>query len=104
MKYEYEIGTKKNSKASTAKYAKSPRSRTAVGGKGPRTEFMKNQLRTFVRFLAASSYDGSLRKINSFAAQCWAKNKDKWSKAATASGQNKGYSSAKVLADAYKNA
>ena len=104
VKLEYTIGTKKNSKASTAKCAKSPRSRTAVGGKGPRTQFMKNQLRTFVRFLAASSYDGSLRKINSFAAQCWVKNKDKWSKATTASGQNKGYSSAKVLADAYKNA
>lgn len=86
----------------TAAAVKKRRARRGIGGKGPRTEFMISQLRAFVRFLTASNYDGNLKKINSLAAQCWAKNNAKWNKAAKATGQQKGYSSARVLADAYR--
>lgn len=77
--------------------------RRKVGGKGPRTEFMKRQFRAFERFLTASNYDGEMKRLNSLAAQCWFKNKTKWDAAVKASGQSKGYSSAKVLANSYRN-
>ena len=102
VKLEYEITSKKILEDTASKSRKSPRRRLTTGGKGPRTEFMKAQLKTFIRFLRTSSYDGNLKKVNSLAAQCWAQNKERWDKAAKASGQNKGSSSAKVLADAYK--
>lgn len=73
-----------------------------IGGKGPKTEFMKLQFKAFERFLTASGYDGNLKKLNSLANQCWSKNKTKWDAAANATGQKKGYSSSKVLADAYR--
>jgi hypothetical protein len=43
-----------------------------------------------------------MKKLNSLAAQCWFKNKTKWDAAAKAVGQNKGYSSPKVLANAFR--
>ena len=81
---------------------KPKRSKRAVGGKGPQTEFMKRQLRTFRAFLKSEKYDGNLSKINQFAQRCWRKNKTTWDRAANATGQNKGYSSYKALANSYR--
>lgn len=78
------------------------RPKRGVGGKGPKTEFMKRQLSAFKRFLSAAGYDGDESRLYSMATQCWLKNRAKWEKAKCATGQNKGYSCAKVLADAQK--
>ncbi len=80
------------------------RSKRGIGGRGPKTEFMKRQLNGFGRFLEKVRYDGDESRLYAFANQCWIKNKAKWDKAKTAEGQNKGYSAPKVLADAYKKA
>ena len=81
---------------------KPQRSKRGVGGKGPKTEFMKRQLSSFMRFLGKVRYDGDESRLYALATQCWNTNKAKWDKARIAEGQNKGYSSSKVLADAYK--
>jgi len=81
-----------------------PRGKRGVGGKGPKTEYMKQQQRTFGRFLAAQRYDGDESRLYALANQCWLANKRKWDKAKVSDGQKKGYSSVKVLADAYKKA
>lgn len=73
-----------------------------VGGKGPKTEFMERQLKVFKQFLTTLNYAGDVKKLNALATQCWYKNKPKWDAAAKSTGQLKGYSSAKVLADAYR--
>lgn len=78
------------------------RPKRGIGGKGPKTEFMKRQLSTFKRFLSAANYDGDESRLYSLANQCWLKNTTKWEKAKCATGQNKGYSCPKVLADAHK--
>ena len=78
------------------------RARRGVGGKDPKTEFMKRQLSAFKRFLSAANYDGDESRLYSMANQCWLKNKAKWDKAKHTTGQNKGYSCSKVLADAHK--
>ena len=78
------------------------RSKRGVGGKGPKTEFMKKQLKSFGRFLVNMRYKGDESRLYALATQCWNTNKAKWDKAKIAEGQNKGYSSSKVLADAYK--
>ena len=80
------------------------RFKRGIGGRGPKTEFMKRQLNGFGRFLEKVRYDGDESRLYAFANQCWIKNKAKWDKAKTAEGQNKGYSAPKVLADAYKKA
>lgn len=100
MKYEFSIYER--AKAETKKRPASTRAKRGVGGKGPKTEFMKGQFKAFERFLTASGYDGNLKKLNSLANQCWFKNKTKWDAAAKATGQNKGYASAKVLANAFR--
>jgi hypothetical protein len=100
VKYEFTLSER--AKSENEKRATSTRSKRGVGGKGPKTEFMKGQFKTFERFLTASRYDGEMKKLNSLAAQCWFKNKAKWDAAAKATGQNKGYSSAIVLANAYR--
>lgn len=82
--------------------SRSQRPKRGVGGKGPKTEFMKKQLSTFKRFLSTQLYDGVESRLYALANQCWNKNKTKWDKAKLAQGQSKGYSSSKVLADAYK--
>ena len=86
-----------------AKPAKS-RGKRGVGGKGLKTEFMKLQLRAFERFLSAHGYDGNESRLYALAKQCWVANKRKWDRAKASDGQNKGYSSPKVMADAYKKA
>ena len=73
-----------------------------TGRKGPKTEFMKNQLCAFERFLSAHGYDGDESRLYALANQCWLANKKKWDKMKSAEGQKKGYSSAKIMADAYK--
>ena len=73
-----------------------------VGGKGPKTEFMERQLKIFKQFLTTLNYAGDVKKLNALATQCWYKNKPKWDAAVKSTGQLKGYSSAKVLADAYR--
>lgn len=73
-----------------------------VGGKGPKTIFMERQLKVFKQFLTTLNYAGDVKKLNALATQCWYKNKPKWDAAANATGQKKGYSSSKVLADAYR--
>lgn len=100
MKYEFTLCER--AKASPEKRATSTRSKRGVGGKGPKTEFMKRQFKAFERFLTASNYDGEMKKLNSLAAQCWFKNKVKWDAAAKSTGQNKGYASTIVLANAYR--
>ena len=87
-----------------ARLACKPRGRRGVGGKGPKTEYMKRQLRIFERFLAAQKYDGDESRLYALANQCWLSNRRRWDKARLSAGQNKGYSSAKVLADAHKKA
>ncbi len=104
VKYEYELRERgKKPETAIEKNAKVYNVRRKVGGKGPRTEFKKRQFRAFERFLTASNYDGEMKRLNSLAAQCWFKNKTKWDAAVKASGQSKGYSSAKVLANSYRN-
>ena len=100
VKYEFTLSERAN--ASPQKCPASTRSKRGVGGKGPKTEFMKLQFKAFERFLTASGYDGEMKKLNSLAAQCWFKNKAKWDAAAKATGQKKGYSSPKVLANAFR--
>ena len=78
------------------------RSKRGVGGRGPKTEFMKGQLISFRRFLKEVRYAGDESRLYALANQCWKKNIAKWDKAKNAEGQNKGYSAPKVLADAYK--
>ena len=73
-----------------------------VGGKGPKTEFMERQLKIFKQFLAAFNYSGDVKKLNALATQCWYKNKPKWDAAAKSTGQLKGFSSAIILANAYR--
>ncbi len=73
-----------------------------VGGKGPKTIFMERQLKVFKQFLTTLNYAGDVKKLNALATQCWYKNKPKWDAAAKSTGQLKGYSSTKVLADAYR--
>ena len=80
------------------------RSKRGIGGMGPKTEFMKGQLKSFGRFLKNVRYDGDKSKLYALANQCWFDNKQKWDKAKSAEGQKKGYSSSKVMADAYKKA
>ena len=87
-----------------ARGAVKPRSKRGVGGKGPKTEYMKRQLRIFGHFLAAQKYDGDESRLYALANQCWLTNKRKWDKAKSAEGQNKGYSCPKVMADAHKKA
>ena len=84
-----------------AKPAKS-RGKRGVGGRGPKTEYMKQQLRVLRRFLAAQKYGGDESRLYALANQCWLANRRRWDKARLSTGQNKGYSSAKVLADAHK--
>ena len=104
VKYEYELPERgRIQETAIEKNAKGYNVRRKVGGKGPRTEFMKRQFRAFESFLAASNYDGEMKRLNSLAAQCWFKNRTKWDAAVKASGQSKGYSSAKVLANSYRN-
>ena len=79
------------------------RSKRGVGGRGPKTEFMKRQLTCFKRFLREVRYTGDESRLYAHANRCWIENKAKWDKAKTAEGQSKGYSCPKVLADAYKN-
>lgn len=86
----------------TATKASAPRARRGIGGKGLKTEFMKRQLSSFMRFLGKVRYDGDESRLYALANQCWNAKKAKWDKAKLAEGQNKGYSSSKVLADAYK--
>ena len=100
VKYEFTLSER--AKAAPKKRTASTRSKRGVGGKGPKTEFMKGQFKAFERFLTASNYDGEIKKLNSLAAQCWFKNKVKWDSAAKATGQKKGYSSPKVLANAFR--
>ena len=73
-----------------------------IGGKGLKTEFMKQQMRTFERFLSAHGYDGDDSRLYALANQCWMANRRKWDKAKVSDGQNKGYSRSKVMADAYR--
>lgn len=100
VKYEFTLSER--AKAETKKRPASTRAKRGVGGKGPKTEFMKGQFKAFERFLTTSGYDGEMKKLNSLAAQCWFKNKPKWDAAAKATGQKKGYSSPKVLANAFR--
>ena len=100
VKYEFTLCER--AKAAPKRRTASTRAKRGVGGKGPKTEFMKGQIKAFERFLTTSGYDGEMKKLNSLAAQCWFKNKTKWDAAAKSSGQNKGYSSAIVLANAYR--
>ena len=79
-----------------------PRGKRGVGGRGPKTEYMKRQLRIFGRFLAAQKYGGDESRLYALANQCWLANRRRWDKARLSAGQRKGYSSAKVLADAHK--
>ena len=73
-----------------------------VGGKGPKTIFMERQLKIFKHFLTTLNYAGDVKKLNALATQCWYKNKAKWDAAAKATGQLKGYSSAIILANAFR--
>ena len=100
VKYEYELRERGKR---PGKIRAPARTKRGIGGKGPRTEFMKRQFRAFESFLAASNYNGEMKRLNSLAAQCWFKNRTKWDAAVKASGQSKGYSSAKVLANSYRN-
>ena len=52
--------------------------------------------------LAAQKYGGDESRLYALANQCWLANRRRWDKARLSTGQNKGYSSAKVLADAHK--
>ena len=81
-----------------------PRGKRGIGGKGPKTEYMKRQLRIFGRFLAVQKYDGDESRLYALANQCWLTNRRRWDKARLSAGQRKGYSSAKVLADAHRKA
>ena len=78
------------------------RSKRGIGGRGPKTEFMKGQLDSFRRFLEKVRYDGDESRLYALANRCWIESKAKWDKAKVAEGQSKGYSAPKVLADAYK--
>jgi hypothetical protein len=100
VKYEYELS---ECGKSPGKIRAPARTKRGIGGKGPQTEFMKRQFWAFERFLTASNYDGEMKRLNSLAAQCWFKNKAKWDAAVKATGHSKGYSSAKVLANSYRN-
>lgn len=79
-----------------------PSRKRGVGGKGPKTEFMKKQLRIFARYLSGHGCKKDVITLYAHANQCWIDNKIKWDKAKGAIGQKKGYSCSKVLADAYK--
>ena len=72
------------------------------GRKGPKTEFMKQQMLVFKHFLHKHDYDCNESRLYALAKQCWFENKQKWEKAKSAEGQKKGYSGSKVMADAYK--
>ena len=73
------------------------------GRRGPQTEKMKSQMKSFKQFLTANGYDGNEKCVRSFAARCWHSHKD-WIKASKAQGQKKGYASAASLANAYLKA
>ena len=73
-----------------------------TGRKGPKTKFMEKQLRVFSRFVTEHKYKDDTRTLYALANQCWLANKEKWNNAKSAEGQKKGYSSAKIMADAYK--
>ena len=70
--------------------------------RGPKTKVMEEQLRVFSHFVIKQNYDGDESKLYALANQCWLANKKKWDKMKSAEGQKKGYSSAKIMADAYK--
>lgn len=80
------------------------RPRVRSGLKGRKTAMMARQLKVFKDFLSARRYDGNERRLIALATQCWNENASKWEKHKNAKGSEKGYSSPKVLADAYRKA
>ena len=74
-----------------------------LGGKGPRTEFMNEQMSEFERFLLDHNYHDDTDNLYALANQCWIEHETEWEKAKNAEGQKKGYSCSKCLADARRN-
>ena len=100
--FEREAQAASNGKASNGVGRRKPSGKRGVGGRGPKTEFMKKQLCAFVRYLSGHGYDGDESALYAYANRCWLAHRRKWDAAKSAEGQNKGYSAPKVLADAYK--
>ena len=80
-----------------------PRKRRGIGGRGPKTEFMKQQLSTLTNHLKNHSFEPTVGNIYPLSLQCWLLNREEWDAARHARGQNKGYSSSKTLARAWLN-
>lgn len=89
-------------RAETPPKARRPRARSGL--KGRKTVMMARQLKAFRDFLSARRYAGNERQLTALATQCWNENSSKWEKRRNAKGDEKGYSSPKVLADAYRRA
>ena len=75
-----------------------------TGLMGRKTKRMAKQLRQFREHLDAIKFTGDESKLYGLAANFWNRNRKAFEKAKTATGQKRGYSAPKVLADAYKNA
>ena len=78
-----------------------PRKRRGIGGRGPKTEFMKQQLSELANHLKNHSFEPTVGNIHSETLRCWLQNREQWDAARLARGQNKGYSSPKTLAAAW---
>ena len=82
-----------------APYMNSPLGEDVAPDSDPLIRFDAFDCTTFVETVLA---DGDVKKLNALATQCWYKNKPKWDAAAKSTGQLKGYSSAIILANAYR--
>ena len=76
--------------------------KTKTGLKGKKTPIMARQLKTFIAFLGSRNYDGNESRLLALATQCWNANRKTWDGYKAATGSRKGYSSPKVLANAYR--
>lgn len=83
--------------------AQKSRPRLGIGGRGPKTEFMKQQVSALTHHLKKRSFKPTEGNIYAQALQCWLLNREEWDAARHARGQNKGYSSSKTLAAAWLN-
>lgn len=82
----------------------SRKGRRGSGLMGPRTRTMKAQLAKFVKWLEANPVNENVRErtVGSRAGQYWRLNRVSMEAAAKRSGEQRGYSCAKALADAYR--
>ena len=79
--------------------------RKGNGNKGPKTQFMANQLEMFANYVKNHPIvkGNNSRTIYSVAKHFWGKHREEFDRAAKLKDSTHGYASPKVLADAHKN-